>query len=150
MPRPITRRLLGLATVTSMQALLLGGTAGAQPVQMFEEPPPLELLRSIMIPESRPGLSRRIVLNAPDMPSALSTMRRDRPGRDSGIMMLRSSSSGGGSSNICTGCAPAVPPSSSACIEVTVARPRRRRVSGRGMVFILHIGPARWRRWRQG
>ena len=29
MPRPLTRRLLGLATVTSMQALLLGGTAGA-------------------------------------------------------------------------------------------------------------------------
>ena len=79
MPRPITRRLLGLATVTSMQALLLGGTAGAQPVQMFEEPPPLELLRSIMIPESRPGLSRRIVLNAPDMPSAMQPVAALEP-----------------------------------------------------------------------
>ncbi len=69
------RRILGLAAATSLQALLLAGPAFAQGVQIggvriFEEAPPLELLRSIMIPESRPGASRRIVLNAPTMPAA--------------------------------------------------------------------------------
>ncbi len=69
MSRKLTRSLFGLATATSLQALLLGGTASAQPVQIFEAPPPLELLRSIIIPESRPGASRRIVLNAPGLPA---------------------------------------------------------------------------------
>ncbi len=62
------RRFLGFAAATTLQALLMGGAGQAQTV-MFEEPPPLELLRSIMIPESRPGASRRIVLNAPAMPA---------------------------------------------------------------------------------
>src|SRR5690349_17256984 len=52
------RHILGLAALAS---LLLGGSALAQEVQIFEEAPPLELLRSIMVPESRPGLSRRFV-----------------------------------------------------------------------------------------
>jgi outer membrane protein OmpA-like peptidoglycan-associated protein len=55
-------RIAGLATLAS---LLLGGSALAQEVHIFEEAPPLELLRSIMVPESRPGLSRRIVLGEP-------------------------------------------------------------------------------------
>jgi outer membrane protein OmpA-like peptidoglycan-associated protein len=78
MTRPLSRRLLGLAAATSVQALLLG-TAGAQPVRIFEEAPPLELLRSIMIPESRPGLSRRIVINAPDAPSATQPISAMEP-----------------------------------------------------------------------
>jgi outer membrane protein OmpA-like peptidoglycan-associated protein len=62
----MSRRFLGLAAATSLQALLLGGVADAQTVQMFEEPPPLELLRSIMITPSREGgASRRIVMGAP-------------------------------------------------------------------------------------
>jgi len=51
-----SRRTSGLATLA---ALLLGGPVLAQEVQIFEEPPPLELLRSIMVPESRPGPGRR-------------------------------------------------------------------------------------------
>ena len=70
MPRQQTRRrrLAGLAAAASLQALLSGGAALAQtaPVHIFEEPPPLELLRSIMVPESRPGgQTRRIVFGAP-------------------------------------------------------------------------------------
>jgi outer membrane protein OmpA-like peptidoglycan-associated protein len=44
----------------------LGGAAMAQSVQVFDEAPPLDLLRSIMIPESKPGLSRTIVIQRPD------------------------------------------------------------------------------------
>src|SRR4051794_5663931 len=58
-----------IAGVATLAALLLGGTAMAQPVHMFEEAPPLELLRSIMVPESQPGLSRRIFLGQPDRPA---------------------------------------------------------------------------------
>lgn len=54
-------RLLAAAAV-SLQALLLCGPAMGQTVQMFDEAPSLEQLRSIMIPESHGGLSRRIVL----------------------------------------------------------------------------------------
>ena len=71
MPRPLRRRLAGLAAAASLQALL--GTAAAfgqtAAVRIFEEPPPLELLRGIMVPESRPGgPSRRIVLGNPERP----------------------------------------------------------------------------------
>lgn len=43
--------------------------AVAQTVQMFEQAPSLEQLRSIMVPESRGGASRRIVITRPDMPA---------------------------------------------------------------------------------
>ena len=56
------RPRLALAAAASLHALLLSGTAMAQSVQMFDEAPSLEQLRSIMIPESHGGLSRRIVL----------------------------------------------------------------------------------------
>ncbi|MDO9708136.1 OmpA family protein [Paracraurococcus lichenis] len=59
-------RIAGLATLAS---LLLGGPAMAQTVHIFEEAPPLEMLRNIMVPESRPGLTRRIVLGQPTMPA---------------------------------------------------------------------------------
>ncbi|HYZ24931.1 MAG TPA: OmpA family protein [Rhodopila sp.] len=44
----------------------LGGAAMAQSVRVFDEAPPLDLLRSIMIPESKPGLSRTIIIQRPD------------------------------------------------------------------------------------
>ena len=62
----MSRHLLLAATVA---ACALSGAASAQSVRMFEEPPPLELLRSIMVPASQPGLSRRIVLGSPDRPA---------------------------------------------------------------------------------
>ena len=63
------RRILRLAALAS---LLLGGSALAQEVQIFEEAPPLELLRSIMVPESRPGLSRRFVPREAAQPTPLA------------------------------------------------------------------------------
>ena len=74
MSRSIRHRLTGLAALASVQALLLGGTALAQGrVQIFEEPPPLALLRGIMVPESQPGASRRIVITQPDRPAPMAT-----------------------------------------------------------------------------
>ena len=63
------RRILRLAALAS---LLLGGSALAQEVQIFEEAPPLELLRSIMVPEARPGLSRRFVPREAAQPTPLA------------------------------------------------------------------------------
>ncbi len=54
-------RRAALAAV-SLQALLLCGPAMGQSVQMFDEAPSLAQLRSIMVPESHGGSSRRIVL----------------------------------------------------------------------------------------
>src|SRR4051794_41945110 len=73
--QPLHHRLAGLATLA---ALLSAGSALAQSVpaarvRIFEEPPPMELLRSIMVPESRSGLTHRIVLSAPDQPSPLTS-----------------------------------------------------------------------------
>lgn len=45
----------------------LAGPATAQTVQMFDEAPPLEVLRGIMVPESTGGLTRRIVIPRPDI-----------------------------------------------------------------------------------
>jgi outer membrane protein OmpA-like peptidoglycan-associated protein len=59
-------RLGRIAVVASGAMLLLAGHAFAQTVQMFDDAPSLEQLRSIMIPESRPGLSRTIVIQRPD------------------------------------------------------------------------------------
>ncbi len=59
-------RLPLLAAAASLEALLLAGPAGAQ-VHMFEAAPPIEMLRSIMVPESRPGLTRRIILTNPEL-----------------------------------------------------------------------------------
>ncbi len=56
------RHYKSLAAIASLQALLLCGSAMGQTVRMFDEAPSLEQLRSIMVPESRGGLSRKIVL----------------------------------------------------------------------------------------
>ncbi|RAI54082.1 OmpA family protein [Roseicella frigidaeris] len=72
----VRHRIAGLAALASV---LLGGTALAQEVRIFEEAPPLELLRSIMVPESRPGLSRRIVLGAPAADAAPAAQAQEAP-----------------------------------------------------------------------
>jgi outer membrane protein OmpA-like peptidoglycan-associated protein len=59
------RRLLLTAAATGSVLLATQG-AMAQTVRMFEEAPSLEQLRSIMIPESRGGTSRTIVMQRPD------------------------------------------------------------------------------------
>jgi outer membrane protein OmpA-like peptidoglycan-associated protein len=51
--------------VATTALLLAASVASAQPVRIFEEPPPIELLRSIMIPESH-GPSRSIVFQKAD------------------------------------------------------------------------------------
>jgi OmpA-OmpF porin, OOP family len=67
-----------IAVVASGAMLLLAAHACAQTtVQMFDDAPSLEQLRSIMIPESRPGLSRTIVIQRPDTaagPSPVQTV----------------------------------------------------------------------------
>jgi outer membrane protein OmpA-like peptidoglycan-associated protein len=63
MPHHLPRLVL-LATVAVLGTRL---PAQAQTVQIFEQAPSLEQLRSIMIPESRGGASRRIVIPHPDM-----------------------------------------------------------------------------------
>jgi outer membrane protein OmpA-like peptidoglycan-associated protein len=70
-------RRLGFATL--LGTMLTAGPTSAQIVQIFEEPPPLELLRSLMIPESRPGgASRRIVLDPPATPRPAATAAPER------------------------------------------------------------------------
>jgi OmpA-OmpF porin, OOP family len=55
-----------IAIAASGIALMLGGSALAQPVRVFDDAPSIEQLRSIMIPESRPGAGRTIVIQRPD------------------------------------------------------------------------------------
>ena len=60
-----SRRFL-LAAVASGSVLMAAHAAMAQTVRIFEQAPSLEQLRSIMIPESRGGMARTIVLQRPD------------------------------------------------------------------------------------
>ena len=62
-------RLSLLACTAGLAGLAFAGPAAAQTVRMFDEPPPLEVLRGIMVPESKPGASRRIVMPHVDMPA---------------------------------------------------------------------------------
>ena len=59
------RRSHSLAVIAAVAALLSAGAARSQTVQMFDEAPPLEVLRHIMVPESSGGASRSIVLGHP-------------------------------------------------------------------------------------
>jgi len=70
-------RLSLLAPVAGLAALAgLATPAMAQTIRMFDAPPPLELLRSIMVPESQGGLSRRIVLPHADLPDDARAVQR--------------------------------------------------------------------------
>jgi outer membrane protein OmpA-like peptidoglycan-associated protein len=60
-----------VAALTSVAALLLATStmaprAIAQPVRTFDDAPTVEQLRNIMVPESRPGASRTIVIQRPN------------------------------------------------------------------------------------
>lgn len=62
------------ALLASCAMLLFGSGAMAQTVQVFDDAPSIEQLRSIMIPESQPGHARTIVIQRPDtsaVPSAI-------------------------------------------------------------------------------
>ena len=62
----VRRSRLGQIAMVASCAILLGGGAFAQTVQVFDDAPSIEQLRSIMIPESSPGTSRSIVIQRPD------------------------------------------------------------------------------------
>lgn len=59
--RPCRRPAIAIAALVSTLALGPGG-AFAQSVRVFEYTPPIEQLRSILIPESTGGASRRIII----------------------------------------------------------------------------------------
>jgi outer membrane protein OmpA-like peptidoglycan-associated protein len=63
-------RFTRIAIAASGIALMLGGSALAQTVPIFDDAPSLEQLRSIMIPESQPGVGRTIVIQRPDAGAA--------------------------------------------------------------------------------
>ena len=64
------------AVAASGIALMLGGSALAQTVRVFDEAPSIDQLRAIMIPESQPGLSRTIVIQRPDLGAAATDVQR--------------------------------------------------------------------------
>jgi outer membrane protein OmpA-like peptidoglycan-associated protein len=55
-----------IAIVASGAMLLFGGAAVAQSLPVFDDAPSIEQLRSIMIPQSRAGTGRTIVIQRPD------------------------------------------------------------------------------------
>jgi OmpA-OmpF porin, OOP family len=87
MPYMSCSRLGRVALIASGAMLYLGSAAFAQSVQMFDDAPSVEQLRSIMIPESRPGASRTIVIQRPGssaiqssvQPAAVETAAPPRP-----------------------------------------------------------------------
>jgi OmpA-OmpF porin, OOP family len=64
-----------IAVIAAGAFLLLGSTARAQPVRVFDDAPSVEQLRNIMIPESRPGASRTIVIQRPDTSALHSAVK---------------------------------------------------------------------------
>jgi outer membrane protein OmpA-like peptidoglycan-associated protein len=75
MCHPSRNRFNRIAIAASGIALMLGGSALAQTVQVFDDAPTLEQLRSIMIPESQPTIGRTIVIQRPDTGASSSVQR---------------------------------------------------------------------------
>jgi outer membrane protein OmpA-like peptidoglycan-associated protein len=69
-------RFSRIAVFASAAMLLISGAAPAQPVAVFDDAPTIEQLRSIMIPESRPGASRSIVLQMPEAVTAPAAVQQ--------------------------------------------------------------------------
>ena len=59
--------LIRSALLASAAMLLFGSPAMAQSVQIFDAAPSIDQLRSIMIPESQPGMGRSIVMQHADV-----------------------------------------------------------------------------------
>jgi OmpA-OmpF porin, OOP family len=74
--RLVHRSRLGRIAIIASGAMLLSGGAFAQTVQVFDDAPSIEQLRSIMIPESLPGASRTIVIQRPDAGATSSGVQR--------------------------------------------------------------------------
>nr|WP_294526688.1 OmpA family protein [uncultured Rhodopila sp.] len=80
MSRTCSSRFSRLAILASAAMLAFTVSASAQPVAVFDDAPSIEQLRSILIPESRPGASRSIVLQMPDaatQPTAVQPVSTD-------------------------------------------------------------------------
>jgi outer membrane protein OmpA-like peptidoglycan-associated protein len=69
------RRHTSLLAATTSLLLLAAGAATAQQVYIFDEAPSLEQLRSIVIPESRGGMSRSIVILKQDTATPTSQVQ---------------------------------------------------------------------------
>jgi outer membrane protein OmpA-like peptidoglycan-associated protein len=76
MSRTHRSHLTRIAVLASGAMLLLGGSALAQTVAVFDGAPSIEQLRSIMIPESASSLGRSIVIQRPDIASSASAVQR--------------------------------------------------------------------------
>jgi outer membrane protein OmpA-like peptidoglycan-associated protein len=70
MTRYLPSRIAAVAAAVSLEALMFAGPGVAQTVRMFDEAPSIEQLRSILIPESRGGVGRRIEIPRRDLPDA--------------------------------------------------------------------------------
>jgi outer membrane protein OmpA-like peptidoglycan-associated protein len=62
----INRSPFRIGFAASSVVLLFGGPTKAQSVPTFDDAPSIEVLRSIMIPQSAPGSGRTIVIQRPD------------------------------------------------------------------------------------
>ncbi len=73
---PRRSRFNRIAVVASGAMLLFGGAAFAQTVQVFDDAPSIEQLRSILAPDSSPTHSRSIVIMRPDASASPSGVQR--------------------------------------------------------------------------
>jgi outer membrane protein OmpA-like peptidoglycan-associated protein len=69
-------RLNRIALVATGTMLLAGAPVFAQTVRVFDDAPSIEQLRSIMVPESQPGMSRSIVIQRPDTDGGSAPVQR--------------------------------------------------------------------------
>ena len=68
-------RLTRIALAVSCIAISASSPGWAQTVRVFDEAPPIEVLRGIMVPESMPGANRSIVIQKPDTGPAAAVQR---------------------------------------------------------------------------